>query len=298
MQVSPINSSNNRNQSFGHSFRVSICVKDADGIVKFINPSEDHKLYTRLNSKIVNWLNEDYYTNLRKLCGLPRKSSRIKPESEKHRQLVSQLMQIDSDYARFNVVRSAYRRNNLAYIATGTDVPIIENLKGAKQIGLAKSDAKWTYGSSHTDYVKALSKAVKYNVLDYVQHDNILLRSPANKEIMLKAVFKPVGKPKSGVQRFELDDFEFHENATKRTLAPVNPNFLRFKQSQGMLEEIKKTVQYHMNKITGKRSHFTDIGKVLYPKIEAPVEKAEKIAEKPQTFVHKEPKQLEFDFKD
>lgn len=296
MQVSSINYNNS--PSFGHSFRVSICIKDDNGIIKFVNPSENYRLYTGLNSKIVNWLNEDYYTNLRKICGLPRKSSRKKPKTEKHRQMVAKLMQIDSDYARLNLVRSQYRRNNLAYIATGTDVPIIENIKGVKQIGVAKSDAKWTYGNSHTDYVTALIKAVKYNVLDYIRHDNVLLRSPANKEIMLKVVFKPVEKPKTGIQRFELDDFEFHENTTKRTLKPVNPNFIRFKQSQGMLAEIQKTIQYHINKITGKRSHFTDINKVLYPQIDVPVEKAEKITKKTQSFIRKEPKQLELNFND
>ena len=296
MQISPINGYNN--QSFGHSFRVSICVKDADGLVRFINPSDEQKLYKNLNSKIVNWLNEDFYTNLRRICGLPRKSSRIKPETEKHRELVKNLMELDSDYSRLNLVRTQYRRNNLAYIATGTDVPIIENIKGAKQIGLAKTDAKLTYGDAHSNYVKALCKAVKYNVLDYVQHDNVLLRSPTHKERMLKVIFKPVGKQKSGVQRFELDDFEFHTNQTKRTLAPVNKNFIRFKQSEGVLKEIQKTIEYQMNKIMKRRVHFTDLNQVLYPKVDLPADKVVKTVEKPQPFIRKNPVQLEFDFKD
>ena len=296
MQISPINGYNN--QSFGHSFRVSICVKDADGLVRFINPSDEQKLYKNLNSKIVNWLNEDFYTNLRRICGLPRKSSRIKPETEKHRELVKNLMELDSDYSRLNLVRTQYRRNNLAYIATGTDVPIIENIKGAKQIGLAKTDAKLTYGDAHSNYVKALCKAVKYNVLDYVQHDNVLLRSPNNKEIMLKVIFKPVGKQKSGVQRFELDDFEFHTNQTKRTLAPVNKNFIRFKQSEGVLKEIQKTIEYQMNKIMKRRVHFTDLNQVLYPKVDLPAATVVNTVEKPQPFIRKNPVQLEFDFKD
>lgn len=296
MQITPIN---NNNQTFGHSFRVSICTRGDDGIVKFINPSENNKLYKQLNSKIVGWLNEEYYNNLRQLYGIPRKVEKTKPETLKHKEMSAKLREIDDDYAKFNVVRSVYRKNKLGLIATGADVSIIENLKGTKQIGLAKSDSLWTQGDSHNEYVKALSKAVRNNVIDFVEHDNVLLHSQGNKEIMLKAIFKPLGK-KSGVERFELDDFEFHENYSKRTLAPVNPNFIRFKQSQGMLEEIKKTIQYHLNSILKRRVHFNDINSVLYPKIEAPqaVEKAIKKSEPKPTFRHKEPKQLELKFKD
>ena len=153
------------NQTFGHSFRVSICLKDAEGINKFINPAEDKNLYQTLNSKIVNWLNEEYYTNLRQLYGIPRKTERIKPQNDLHKQMSAKLREIDKDYSKFNVVRSVYRRNTLGYIASGADVSIIENLKGIKNIGLAKSDSKWTYGHSYSDYVKALSKAVKNNVV-------------------------------------------------------------------------------------------------------------------------------------
>ena len=289
MQVSKVNNQNN--QSFGHSFRVSICLKDANGVNQFINPSENNKLYKQLNSKIVNWLNEDYYTNLRQLYALPRKSERIKPQNDVHKQMAAKLREIDDDYAKFNTVRSVYRRNSLGFIATGGDVSIIENIKGAKQIGLAKSDSVWTYGNSHSDYVKDLSKAVKNNIVTYVSHDNVLLRSPRNKEIMLKAIFT-----KTNNSRYELDSFEFHENYSKRTLAPVNPNFARFKQSKGMLEEIKKTIEYHVNKITGKKQHFNDIDEILNPKIETPETKPAQKPQKKATFVRKEPKQLELEF--
>ena len=301
MQINKIQANNYNipsNPNFGHSFRVSISVKDPNGINQFVNPFENHALYKKLNSKIVNWLNEDYYTNLRNLYGIPRKVEKIKPETIKHREMAAELRQIDDDYARFNTVRSVYRRNNLAYIATGVDVPIIENLKGAKQIGVAKADAKWTYGNYHTEYVKALAKAVKNNTIDYVQNDNVLLHSPRNKEVMLKTVFKPVGKSKSGAENYELDSYEFHENYTKRTLAPINPNFLRFKHSNGMLEEIKKTVEYHINKMTGKRVHFPDINQILYPKIEYPVVPDKANVNNVTSFVRKEPQQLELDFQD
>jgi hypothetical protein len=251
-------------------------------------------LYKTLNSSIVNWLNEDYYTNLRQIHGIPRKVSKTVPQNTKHKELVQELREIDKDYEKFNIVRSVYRRNNLAYIATGADVPIMENLKGLKQIGLAKSDSIWTNGDAHSQYVKAICKAVKNNILDYVRHDNVLLRSPRSKEIMLKAVFKHVGKNSAGNIRYELDDYEFHENITKRTLAPVNPAFSRFKQSKGMLDEIRKTVQYHVNKIMGKRVHFSDIDSILNPKIE----NVPKQTVKKQTFVRKDPKQLEFKFEE
>ena len=296
MQVAKINGQNNQN--FGHSFRVSICLKDAEGISKFVNPAEDKNLYQKLNSKIVNWLNEEYYTNLRNLYGIARKTERIKPQSDIHKEMSAKLREIDKDYAKFNVVRSVYRRNTLGYIATGADVSIIENLKGVKNIGLAKADSKWTYGHSYSDYVKALSKAVKNNTIAYVTHDNVLLRSPRNKEIMLKTVFKKIFDPKAKDFRYELDDFEFHENYTKRTLAPVNSNFARFKQSRGMLEEIKKTIEYHVNKITGKRTHFEDIDEILNPKFEKPAVKKSDQHKKQATFIRKEPKQMELKFEE
>ena len=296
MQVAKINGQNNQN--FGHSFRVSICLKDAEGISKFVNPAEDKNLYQKLNSKIVNWLNEEYYTNLRNLYGIARKTERIKPQSDIHKEMSAKLREIDKDYAKFNVVRSVYRRNTLGYIATGADVSIIENLKGVKNIGLAKADSKWTYGHSYSDYVKALCKAVKNNTIAYVSHDNVLLRSPRNKEIMLKTVFKKIFDPKAKDFRYELDDFEFHENYTKRTLAPVNPNFARFKQSRGMLEEIKKTIEYHVNKITGKSTHFEDIDEILNPKFENPAVKKSDQHKKQTTFIRKESKQMELKFEE
>lgn len=273
MQISAIN--NNNKQSFGHSFRVSISLKDASGNIKFVNPYENNKLYKQLNSKIVNRLNEDYYTNLRNLYGIARKTQKAEPETQKYKELSAKLRQIDDDYSRFNVVRSVYRRNKLGYIATGTDVPMIENIKGAKQIGIAKADVFHSQGSTHSDYVKALCKAVKGNILDYVEHDNILLRSPNNKEIMLKATFKPT-KTTKGKENYELDNFEFHENTSLRTLKPVNPNFLRFKHSNSMLYEIQQTIQNHLNKILGKRVHFSDFDKVLNPKIKTEVKQTPK----------------------
>ena len=305
MQISPIN---NNKQTFGHSFRVSISTRDKDGFVRFINPSEENVLYKNLNSKIVNWLNEEYYNNLRNIYGIPRKVEKTRPETIKHKEMSAGLREIDDDYKKFNVVRSVYRRNNLGYIVTGADVSIIENLKGAKQIGIAKSDYLWSNKDAHREYVKALSKAVNNNLLEYVKNDNVLLHSPRNKEIMLKVIFKEIQKGKSKKIKYELDDFEFHENYTKRTLAPINPNFINFKQSQSMLDEIRKTIQYHLKAILNKKVHFNDLNAVLYPKIDAyekpinhieqKVQKILKKSEPKEILFRKEPKQLELEFKE
>ena len=73
---------------------------------------------------------------------------------------------------------------------------------------------------------------------------------------------------------------------------------MRFKQSKGMLEEIKKTIEYHVNKITGKRQHFNDIDEILNPKIETPAVKKADQHKKQATFVRKEPKQMELKFEE
>ena len=307
MQISSIN---NNTPSFGHSIRVSLFLKEANGNIKFVNPSKEQKLYRQLNSKIVNWLNEDHYTSLRNLYGKARKTQRIAPQTDKHKELVSELKQIDSDYARLSIVRSIYRRHQLGFIATGTDVPIIENIKGAKNIGLAKSDSIWNNGDTHSEYIKDLCKAVKYNILDYVEHDNVLLRSPRNKEIMLNATFKEAGKNKAGKKIFELDNYEFHENKTKPTLKPVNRNFINYKNSSDMMKEIKRTIEFHINKILKRKVHFNNIDKILNPQTEQIPQKItttaanavktieKKTKPKQQTLRTKQPVQLELKFED
>lgn len=264
MQVSQINNYNGSSPNFGHSFRVSICLKDENGIVNnFVNPAKESKLYQKLNSKIVSALNEDYYDNLRNILGLSRKTKKAK--NTVSQKMADQLRYLDHDYSMFNLVRSVYSKNKLGYIATGPDVSIIENIKGAKHIGIAKSDAIWTYGVSSTDYVRDLSSLIKGNMLNYVQGEDILLRSKNNKEIMLKAIFRKTGTSKKPV--YELDSYEFHENVTKPLNAP-NPIFYRYKRSQKVIDEIKQTIQYHVERLTkNKRRKFDSLDKVLYPKI-------------------------------
>lgn len=303
MQISPINS--NR-QSFGHSFRVSICLKNETGCGDFfVGPRSQKQLYKLLNSKIVGWLNEDFLSNLRTVYGIERKIEKTEPSGNLHREMIKQLKQLDTDYAKFPYVRTIYNHGgHVAHIATGSDVAILENIKGLKNLGIAKADAMWNYGTAYTDYVKALSKAVNGNAIDYVSHDNVLLHSPRNKEIMLKTVFKETGKNTKGDPIYELDKYEFHENYTKRTLAPVNPNFLRFKQSYGIAEEIKRTVEYILYKMSKKRVHIQDIDSILKPKTpeigtaQTAIKEAPNPQPKPQTLQTLQPKQLELKFED
>lgn len=243
----------NNSPNFGHSFRVSICLKGENCLENiFVNPATNEKLYKTLNSKIVSWLNEDFYNSLRKTYGVQRKTSKVQPENSVHKQLIQHLKILDRDYAGFGLTRSVYRRNALAYIATGSDVSIIENIKGAKYVGTAKADAART-GFNQTDYIRALVGAVKNNIINYVSSDNVLLRSKNDKEIMLRAIFK-----KLGADKYELDSFEFHENVSKPTLKQINPNFARYKESSDVSREIRNTINYHVNKLFRNKKHYSD----------------------------------------
>ena len=241
MQVSPIQKSfepQRKNPNFGHSIRVSICVEKNCCPLEFVNPAKDSKLYKYLNSKIY---------------GIARKIKKSKPINPVFENLAKELTAIDTDYAKLNIVRSVYPKNKLGYIVTGNDVAIAENIKGAKHLGIAKSDSKWTYGTTRTDYVRDLSKAVKNNMLNYVQSDNVLLRSKNDKEIMLKANFKQTGTDKKGQAIYEIDNFEFHENKSKPNLKPIEPEFLRYKNSSLVADAVRQTVQHHVNRILGKK---------------------------------------------
>ncbi len=245
MSISAINSTNNYSPSFGHSFRVSICLKNAyNGQNVFINPASDSKLYKKLNSKIVSWLNEEFFNNIRNLYSINRKVAKTQPQNLLHKSMIENLKNIDKDYKNFNFVRSIYRRNKLGYIVTGIDVPIIENMKGLKNIGIAKADAAWTYGRTNTPYVKNLSAITRENALKYISNDSILLRSNDDKEIMLKAIFKEIGLNKKKEPIYELDSFEFHKIKTKPDLKPVNENIKIYKQSSFAHDLIGETIKH------------------------------------------------------
>ncbi len=265
MLVSAINGTEKGNNlpSFGHSFRVCICLKDANGIGDiFVSPASNRKLYRHLNSKIVNWLNEEYYSILRKALNITKKVQKREPVNDLHKQMVEELKKIDSDYANIGLARSVYNGGRLGYIATGADVPIIEQMKGIKHIGLAKADSMWYNGVTNSDYVKELSKLVQENARNYVQNSNVILRSKNDKEIMLRAVFKESGKTKSGAPLYELDRYEFHENKTNPTLLPVTESFKRYKHSAVVYDAITKTIQSHADRTIRSKVHHSYIDKI------------------------------------
>lgn len=266
MNVSPIGFSN-YNQNFGSSLRVGIFVKSADGLyTTFVNPSVDAKTYKKLNSKIVGSLNTDFIQNLRTTFGIERKSKNNKTLSAVYRRLIEDLKNIDADYRRFNLTRSLYRKHKLGYIVTGSDVSVVENIKGVGQIGLAKTDSLWANGHSNNAYVRGFSKSVNQNAIHYAQSDDVVLRSKDNKEIMLRAFFKEVGVDKRGNKKYALEDYEFHENSSMPDLRPVRDAHVRYKNSRAIQDEIRKTVQYQLNALSGKRVHFSDLEDILYPK--------------------------------
>lgn len=266
MQVSAINNNHSKPvvPSFGHSFRVSICLKDElTGLDMFVNPYTEKKLYQTLNSKIVSLLNLNYYASIRKALGLERKVGKTEPLSEIHKQLIDELKFLDTDYNLLSMARSVYNGGKLGYIVTGVDVPIVENAKGIRNIGTARADSMWYNGTPHSAYVKSLAKLVQENVLDYVKNSSVLLRSKDNKEIMLKATFKQSGKTKSGVPNYELDKFEFHENRSNPTLSPVLQSFSEYKTSSTAKNFIRKTVQSHAEKTAKRKVYNTDVERII-----------------------------------
>lgn len=263
MQIAAISNNNRQNPNFGHSFRVSICLKKGENAApEFVRPYYDRDLYKKLNSRIVTALNKRYYDNLRYLLGVSRKTTRISTEGKKFDELEKELIKRDSDYSMFNLVRSIYRGNKIGYIVTGPDVSITENINGAKRMGQIKYDANWLHGTTKTDFVRDMCKVINSNMQDYAENENVLLRSTDDKEIMLKVIFKEKGK------KYELDDFEFHENTSTPRLKPVSPQLKALKRSQRMLEEMKSTVENHIYQITGKRTKINSLDRIIYPKID------------------------------
>lgn len=258
MKVDKVNKYNAK-PAFGHSFRVNICLKNESGLGDyFVSPASNKKLYRTLNSQLVSWFNNDFYNNLRTVFGIPKKLDKSVPISDLAKAMVNDLKRLDSDYRTFQNVRTVYNGGRLGYIVTGGDVSIIENIKGLKNIGLAKADPFWSDLSEKNNYIKNLSQHIGNNVKEFVKHDNVLLRSKDNREIMLRAVFKEIGKNTNGNPTYDLDRFEFHEVMTRPLLKSVNKNYANFKHSKAMMDEIKETVQHHVNKLLGKKTHFKD----------------------------------------
>ena len=257
MKVLPIANQNNTN--FGHTFKVSICVKNqADSKYNFINPVNNTKLYKELNSKFVGWLNEDFISDLRKRLNKPRKIVRKKTthDIEGKKQLTEALTKIDNDYKEINLVRSIYNDKGLAYIATGIDVPIIEQMKGATQIGLAKADALELYGVTHTPYIDTIVKEFKADSINYAKSSENLLRSKSGKEVMLRLNFLKTGE-KRGKPIYEFYNFEFHPiKKTPKQKMLTGDLFMQetFEQKpeRSYMDEYRKNIVNQINKILRK----------------------------------------------
>lgn len=273
MNITPVsNNKNFSNPNFGSSFRVRIVVKDGLDTF-FVNPSKNEKLYKKLNSKLVNCFNNDFTNSLRTTFGIQKKKPSKNILSDIQQKMIEELKRIDKDFREFNLVRSVYRKHQLGIIATGSDVSILENIKGLGQIGLAKRDSLWANGHSNNAYVRGFSKNVQQNAINYVENENVILRSGDNKEIMLNAIFKQTGVNKKGKPIYELDSYEFHKNASLPDLAPVSERHLRYKNSSSIKEEIQKTVQFRVNTLLKKKVHFRDIEDFLKSKPEKPIVK-------------------------
>lgn len=287
MLISPINAAgrqNSGNIGFGHTFKVSICLKKTDGKgYDFVNPYSDRKLYKQLNSKVVGYLNENFLTNLRTILNRPLKKHKTKDFSTLWNRtfLVRKLYTIDSDYRQLNLVRSVYDGCGLGYIATGVDVPIIENIKGAKKIGIAKASSVSGGGKPHNPYVSELIKNFRNTALSYVKDKQQLLLSKNGKEIMLRINFKTAGKDKKGNTIYELDDSDFYE--IKKSV-PVSQREMEAVEriKSGNYPETVRTIQHYISKITGGET-FVDTDKIL----NQPLPKHKIV-----------PKQLELEFKD
>ena len=257
MKILQIGNQNNTN--FGHTFKVSICVRNKAGEqYTFINPVNNTKLYKELNSKFIGWLNEDFITDLRFRLGKPRKLLRKKTERdmEGKRQLTEALTKIDKDYQEINMARSVYNDKGLAYIATGIDVPVIEQLHGATQIGLAKADAMELYGVTHTPYIDTIVKEFKNNSINYAKAPENLLRSKTGKEIMLRLNFLKTGE-KNNKPVYEFENFEFHpiKKSIKQKMLSGDLFMSEKFQPQperSYMDEYRKTIVSFINKIMNK----------------------------------------------
>lgn len=254
MKVLPVSNQNNIN--FGHTFKVSICVRNqAGGNYTFVNPRTNVRLYKQLNSKFVGWLNEDFISGLRKKLKKPRKIQRQRTERDTNGKnlLTSALTELDKDYKEINLVRSIYTRNGLGYVATGIDVPIIEEMHGADQIGIAKAEAQKLYGVTRTPFVDSVIKEFKNSSINYAKSPKNLLRNKDGKEIMLRLNFIKTGE-KNKTPVYEFESFDFHpikKTAKQKMLSGDSFMSESFdaQPERSYMDEYRKTILNMINKI-------------------------------------------------
>ncbi len=251
--------SNPQNTNFGHTFKVSICIRNStEEQYQFVNPIKNKALYKELNSKFVGWLNQDFITNLRKKLNKPRSIVRKMSERDLNgkKQLTEHLTSIDKDYHDINMARSVYTYRGLCYVATGIDVPVIEQLHGATQIGIAKSDAQELYGTTHNSYINAVVKQFKNSSISYAKASENILRSKNGSEIMLRLNFIKTGIKKNK-NIYEFDNYEFHPIKKTAQQKMLNGDLFMSESFQPVpersyMDEYRKTILNQINKILGK----------------------------------------------
>ncbi len=254
MNVSAINNTAPQyvNPSFGHAIRVSISVKRPDApIYEFVNPAQNLELYKKLNSKIVGWLNSDLISNLRNVLGKKRK---IKKQQSPHeamlqRKMINDLMNIDSDYANLKMARSVYSKYHLGFIATGCDVPIIENIGGVAEIGRAKKGS----AGQRTPVINEICKKFHNSTMKYIQHPINRLQENG-KEIMLYLNFANRGVDKKGQNIYELENYEFRRILKQLPFDENDScnNLYYLKYNNVFREEISLSIQRIKDRILGK----------------------------------------------
>ena len=145
---------------------------------------------------------------------------------------------------------------DLVMALTGIDVPIVEQLHGATQIGMAKADAKELYGVTHTPYIDMIVKDFKNNSINYAKASDNLLRSKTGKEVMLRLNFIKTGE-KNNKPVYEFENFEFHP-IKKSIKQKILSGDLFMKETyqpepeRSYMDEYRKTIVNYINKIMNK----------------------------------------------
>ena len=270
MNISPISITQNKQnqQNFGHTFRVQIFLNNPQSGYTHVNPASNTKLYKQLNGKLVGLLNEGFISDIRNGLGISRKANKKKTETESkiQKDLVDKLKEIDTDFRELSTVRSVYPKNHVAYIATGIDVPIIENIMGAKNIGQAKTRAKWKFGSTHQDYINKMASNFNRDSVAYASSAVQTLRSPEGKEIYLSVAFNPVPVGKKGKVRYEFSGYKFYDIQSAKPMTPMEKIMYYEKYATNTMYEVIQTVKHQINRITKNTKNALDSVGVLFRK--------------------------------
>lgn len=250
MVVSAItNTAPQYNPSFGHAVRVCINVKKpGEAIYNFVNPVQNSVLYKKLNSRIVSWLNSDIITALRTHLGKKSKVTKQQSPNESiiKQNLVNDLVSLDTDYKKLKMARSVYSRYHLGFIATGCDVPIIENIVGTALFGSGKRGGNGEHSS--------IARQIHNSTMKYIQHPINRLKENG-KEIMLYLNFIITGTNKQGQNIYELENYEFRRILKSLPLYNRDncSHFYELKQTNAFEEEIAASIQHLKNQILRKK---------------------------------------------